>query len=90
MRPPSRIDFEALTSFLRELQAHASARGLAIQKVIITPEYVPLLLETRSGGQLGALADVLSRRPAWVRHDEHFHVDFAVSGAAAELHGASR
>jgi len=77
-----RIDFEALAAFLRDLQAEAAFRGLAVQKVIIAPEYVPLLLATPSGRQLGKLADVLSRGPAWVRHDEHFHVDFAGVGIA--------
>jgi penicillin-insensitive murein endopeptidase len=71
-----RIDFEGLAGFLRELQAQAGARGLAIQKVIIAPEFVPLLLATPSGQQIGPLAALLSRGPAWVRHDEHFHVDF--------------
>jgi penicillin-insensitive murein endopeptidase len=73
-----RIDFEGLAAFLRELQVQASKRGLAIQKVIIAPEYVPLLLATPSGQQLGVIADILSRRPAWVRHDDHIHVEFAV------------
>jgi penicillin-insensitive murein endopeptidase len=71
-----RIDFEALAGLLRELQTQATARGLVIQRVMIAPEYVPLLLAMPSGRQLGTLADVLSRWPAWVRHDEHFHVDF--------------
>ncbi len=73
-----RIDFEGLAGFLRELWARASSRGLTLQKVIIAPEYVPILLATPSGRQLGPIADLLSRGPAWVRHDEHFHVDFAV------------
>jgi penicillin-insensitive murein endopeptidase len=37
---------------------------------------VPLLLSTPSGHRLGALSERITRKPAWVRHDEHFHIDF--------------
>lgn len=77
-----RIDFEALAGFLRELQTQAATRDLAITKIIIAPEYVPLVLATPSGRQLGKLAEALSRGPAWVRHDEHFHVDFGEAAAS--------
>lgn len=70
------IDFEALAALLLEIERQASARDLRIEKIIITPEYVPLLLETESGRRLGRLADVITRKPVWVRHDEHIHIDF--------------
>ncbi|WP_338062189.1 hypothetical protein [Vulgatibacter incomptus] len=73
-----RISFESLAALLLELDSHARFRGLRLEKIIITPEYVPLLLDTPSGRHLGLLADLLTRRPAWVRHDEHIHVDFGV------------
>ncbi len=78
-----RIDFEYLAGFLLELQSEAAARGLAIERIIIAPEYVPLLLTTPFGQRLGALADVLSRKPAGVRHDEHFHIDLVTVHARA-------
>jgi penicillin-insensitive murein endopeptidase len=80
-----RISFESVAALLIELDHQAHERGLAIQKVFIAPEYVPHLLATPSGHHLGALEMVLSRRPAWVRHDEHFHVDFVDEAQAAVL-----
>jgi penicillin-insensitive murein DD-endopeptidase len=73
-------------AFLRELETQAAARGLRIGRVIIAPEYVPLLVATGSGGALGALAARLTRKPVWVRHDEHFHVEFeeAVTGSPSQ------
>jgi penicillin-insensitive murein endopeptidase len=72
------IDFEELAALLQAIERSAGRNGLAIERVIITPEYVPLLLATETGRRLGALADRLTRRPVWVRHDEHVHIDFAV------------
>lgn len=73
-----RIDFEELAAFLLALDRAAHDRGITLERVIIAPEYVPLLLATPSGQRLGELAGKLTRRPVWVRHDEHIHVDFAV------------
>jgi penicillin-insensitive murein endopeptidase len=71
-----RIQFESVAAFLLEVDGQARQRGLRVARVIITPEFVPLLLETPTGRRLGALADRITRKPAWVRHDEHFHIDF--------------
>lgn len=73
-----RIDFEELAAFLLALDRAAKDRGIAIERVIITPEFVPLVLATPSGQRLGGLAGKLTRKPVWVRHDEHIHVDFAL------------
>lgn len=70
------IDFEALAALLLEIDRQAAERELRLEKIILTPEYVPLLLQTESGRQLGRLADLLTRKPVWVRHDEHIHIDF--------------
>lgn len=70
------VDFDALAAFVGELDRQARQRGLRIGRVIVAPEFVPLILETPSGRRLGALGDLFTRRPAWVRHDEHIHVDF--------------
>ncbi len=75
-----RIQFESVAAFLLEVDAQAHQRGLRIGRVIIAPEFVPLLLETPSGHRLGALSDRLTRKPVWVRHDEHFHIDFEEAG----------
>jgi penicillin-insensitive murein endopeptidase len=64
------------------MQEQGRSRGLQIEKVIIAPEYVPRLLSTRSGKTLGALAETLVRKPVWVRHDEHVHIDFRIVAPA--------
>lgn len=71
-----RIDFESVAALLVELDAQARQRGLRVRRIIVAPEFVPLLLATPSGHRLGDLANRLTRKPAWVRHDEHFHIDF--------------
>jgi len=73
-----RIDFEALAALLLAIDLEAPRHALRIERIIIAPEYVPLLLATPSGKRLGALGDRLTRRPVWVRHDEHVHLDFAL------------
>jgi penicillin-insensitive murein endopeptidase len=75
-----RIQFESLAALLLEVDAEAQQRGLRVARIIITPEFVPLLLDTPSGRRLGALSDLITRKPVWVRHDEHFHIDFEAVG----------
>jgi penicillin-insensitive murein endopeptidase len=73
-----RIDFDELAAFLVELDSRARTHDLSIERVIIAPELVPLLIAGERGARLGSLAARLTRRPVWIRHDEHVHVDFAV------------
>ena len=74
-----RIDFDELGAFLVELDRRARVHGLDIVRVIIAPEYVPLLLRGAAGPRLGHIAAKLTRRAVWVRHDEHVHIDFATT-----------
>jgi penicillin-insensitive murein endopeptidase len=75
-----RIDFEALAALVLELERQGRARGVRIAKIIVAPEYLSLLLDSPSGRRFGPLEGTLVRGPVWVRHDEHFHVDFSVVG----------
>jgi penicillin-insensitive murein endopeptidase len=77
-----RIDFGATADLLAALASAGRDHGLSIQKVITAPEYVNLMLATPPGKRLGPLAQTFMRKPAWVRHDEHLHVDFALSKSA--------
>jgi penicillin-insensitive murein endopeptidase len=79
-----RIEFESLAALLEEFETQARQRGLRIARVILAPEYLPQLLDTAAARRWPALGALVMRRPAWVRHDEHVHVDFApVRNAAA-------
>jgi penicillin-insensitive murein endopeptidase len=75
-----RIDFETLAELLLALDAAGARNGLRIERIIVTPEYIPLIFATPSGPRLEALRGHFMRHAAWVRHDEHVHVDFALDG----------
>lgn len=77
-----RLDFESLARLLLAIDREAAARHLRIERLILTPEYLPLLFSTPSGQKLGALRERFLKRQAWVRHDEHFHIDFERSGGS--------
>lgn len=73
-----RIDAEAMAEHLYELDRSAKRRGMNIRRVIFDPELQPLL---RGTSRWPYLRDNLrfSERRSWVRHDEHYHVDFDVA-----------
>jgi penicillin-insensitive murein endopeptidase len=70
-----RIDFEVLARHLVALDETSRRHGLVIAKVILAPEYLPLLWSTDTGRRLRSRLPFMEK-PAWVRHDEHYHVDF--------------
>ncbi|MBB5207724.1 penicillin-insensitive murein endopeptidase [Chiayiivirga flava] len=77
----TRIDFAAIAAHLRALHEAARAQGIGIRQVIFDPPYLAKLHATPDGDYLRRHLQFLPR-PAWVRHDEHYHVDFAVRCAA--------
>jgi len=74
-----RIDFAAIAAHLAQLDVEARRHGFGIARVILAPEYIPKVLATPVGQRIKSLA-FMKTRP-WVRHDEHYHVDFAVKCA---------
>ena len=72
-----RIDFNALAEHLYQLHRAAAARGLGLTQVIFDKPYVPRLFATPRGAWLEQHITFMKGKP-WVRHDEHYHVDFAV------------
>ncbi|MGW8390223.1 penicillin-insensitive murein endopeptidase [Pseudoduganella sp. HUAS MS19] len=70
------IDFAALAEHLYQLDQAARARGHGIALVIFDTAYLPRLFATARGAQLKRLK-FMQGKP-WVRHDEHYHVDFAI------------
>lgn len=73
-----RIDYVALAAHLVALHKAATARGFDLWRVIFDPNLQPHLLATPYGSYLSAHIK-LSSRPSWVRHDEHYHVDFDIA-----------
>ncbi|QPF72028.1 replication initiation protein [Roseateles sp. DAIF2] len=72
-----RIDFEALAEHLYQLHRAAQRQGAGIALVIFDTRYLPRLFATPRGAHLRQHLRFMQRQ-AWVRHDEHYHVDFAV------------
>jgi penicillin-insensitive murein endopeptidase len=72
-----RIDFNAINAHLLALQDAAADEGIGIAQVIFEPAYLPALYAAEGGPEVRRRVHFLPR-PAWVRHDEHYHVDFAV------------
>jgi len=70
-----RIDFETLALHLLVLEAEAQRRGARIDRVILAPEFKDELEASEVGRRALATLPWMQGRP-WVRHDEHYHVDF--------------
>ena len=72
------IDFEALAAHIVTLHQAATEQGANLWRVILTPEFKPFVYKTRYGDYIRKNIAFTKRR-SWVRHDEHYHVDFNVS-----------
>lgn len=69
------IDYEALGAHIAALHKAARQNNIEIWRVIFDPELQPNLLKTKYGSYIQQSIQ-LSKKRAWVRHDEHYHVDF--------------
>lgn len=71
------IDYEALAAHIVALHQQATLRGHDIWRVIFDPRLQPKLYQTQYANYLKQHIE-FSKKPSWVRHDEHYHVDFDV------------
>ena len=69
-------DFEAMAGHIAALRTAADKTGIGIWRVIFDPELQPRLRRTASWSAIQDLQ--FSTRRSWVRHDEHYHIDFDV------------
>jgi len=72
-----KIDFTALAEHLYQLDIAAKKHGASLALVIFDPPYMARLLATPRGQYLQQNLPFM-KGSAWVRHDEHYHVDFKV------------
>ncbi len=72
-----KIDYEAIGAHIVALHKEAKKHKVNIWRVIFDPKLQPKLFATRYGGYLKRHVQ-FSKRRSWVRHDDHYHVDFAV------------
>jgi penicillin-insensitive murein endopeptidase len=71
------VDYEALAAHIVSLHKAAKDNGYDLWRVIFDPQLQAGLLKTKYGVYLQANIQ-LSKKRSWVRHDEHYHVDFRV------------
>jgi len=71
------IDFVALSEHLYQLHVAAKAKHVGIALVIFDNAFLPKLFSTPRGPYLQQNLPFMKGKP-WVRHDEHYHVDFSV------------
>ncbi len=72
------IDYEALAAHIVALHKQAKTHGHDLWRVIFDPKLQPKLFTTKYANYLQENIQ-FSKQPSWVRHDEHYHVDFAVA-----------
>ena len=71
------IDYVALAAHIVALHKAAKEQGVDLWRVIFDPILQPKLFETEYASYLKQHIQFSSKR-SWVRHDEHYHVDFDI------------
>lgn len=71
------IDYEALGAHLVALHKTAQQHGGGIWRVLFDPQLQSFLYKTSHGDYIKKNIKIPIKR-SWVRHDEHYHVDFIV------------
>ena len=72
-----KIDFESIAKHIEALNITAKKEGSGIEVVIFDNEFQKLLFKTNTGKTLENVVTFSVKKP-WVRHDEHYHVNFRV------------
>lgn len=76
--PGIRIDFGAMAEHLHQLSVAARRYNITIDRVIFDPPLIEKLFSSsRRGAELRNILPFMGARP-WVRHDEHYHIDFGL------------
>jgi penicillin-insensitive murein endopeptidase len=71
------IDYPAMARHLWALKAAADKHGVKIWRVIFDNQLQKQLFKTTEAAGLREAVEFSTKKP-WVRHDEHYHVDFIV------------
>lgn len=76
--PGFRIDFDAMAAHLVEISIAAHKHGATIERVIFDQPLMERLFGSGPrGAELRPTIPFMKGRP-WIRHDEHYHIDFRV------------
>lgn len=71
------IDYEAMAAHIVALHKESNKRGYDLWRVIFDPQMQPNLMKTQYSDYLTENIQFSEKR-SWVRHDEHYHVDFEI------------
>jgi len=71
------IDFESIAIHLYYLNKAAQNQNVKIDLVIFDPTLQKLLFKTEYGAKIKEKLR-FTKKAVWVRHDEHYHVNFKV------------
>jgi len=71
------IDYEAIAAHIVHLHKQSLVHGVDIWRVIFDPKLTPNLYKTKYSLYLQKNIK-FSKKRSWVRHDEHYHVDFSI------------
>lgn len=69
------IDYEAMAAHIVALHKEAKKNGFDIWRVIFDPQLQRHVMNTRYSEYLSDNIQ-FSKKRSWVRHDEHYHIDF--------------
>lgn len=72
-----KIDYEALAAHITSLHKTSRKLGYDLWRVIFDPKLQPNLFKTKYSAYLQKNIQ-FSKKRSWVRHDEHYHVDFSI------------
>jgi penicillin-insensitive murein endopeptidase len=78
-----KIDYEAMGAHIVALHRAAKKNGVGIWRVLFDPKLQPQLYSSTYGGYIKKNIKIPKKR-SWVRHDEHYHVDFVVDCASLQ------
>ncbi len=70
-----RIDYDALAAHMVALHRAAMAQGIKIWRILFDPGLQSFLYASKYGKEVRESVFIPKKR-SWVRHDEHYHVDF--------------
>lgn len=71
------IDYDAMGAHIVALHKAAKEKQVDIWRVLFDPKLQPYLYKTKYGNYIKSNIKIPNKK-SWVRHDEHYHVDFEV------------
>lgn len=77
--PGFRIDFDAMAKHLYQISIAAHQYGLTIERVIFDRGLMDRLFSNSRHGEELRRTMPFMRKLLWIRHDEHYHIDFGTS-----------